>query len=212
MKVFWARQAAVKLGISKQTLIRYEKKGIFPKPRRNCINSWREYTQEDIEDFKHRLKKGITLIEMIMVIVIAGIIFAASIPRLRGLDSLKINGAAKTLASDIRYAQQVAISRHTNTSFVFDVPGDTYTAYEYLVSGSWQKMRSPVTGGDLSVDFKRDPRYGGVGITSASFNGTAYLNFTWDGSPSAGGSVRVDYKGEGRDVLVEDSTGFVRMQ
>ena len=45
-------QAAKELGISKQTLYRYEKKNIFPKPRRNLINRWRQYTQDDIKNLK----------------------------------------------------------------------------------------------------------------------------------------------------------------
>ncbi|MFC1709091.1 helix-turn-helix transcriptional regulator [Candidatus Omnitrophota bacterium] len=40
------------LGISKQTVLRYEKKGIFPKARRNLINKRREYAAKDIEVLK----------------------------------------------------------------------------------------------------------------------------------------------------------------
>jgi len=40
------------LGISRQTLIRYEKKGILPKAKRNFVNNWREYTEEDIKSLK----------------------------------------------------------------------------------------------------------------------------------------------------------------
>ncbi|MDD5553542.1 MAG: MerR family transcriptional regulator [Candidatus Omnitrophica bacterium] len=40
------------LGISKQTLLRYEKKKIFPKPRRNPINKRREYSLDDIMKLK----------------------------------------------------------------------------------------------------------------------------------------------------------------
>ena len=40
------------LGISKQTLIKYEKLGIFPKSRRNNLNGWREYTDEDVVKLK----------------------------------------------------------------------------------------------------------------------------------------------------------------
>jgi DNA-binding transcriptional MerR regulator len=40
------------LGISKQTLYRYEKKDIFPKAKRNPINNWRCYTEEDIKRLK----------------------------------------------------------------------------------------------------------------------------------------------------------------
>lgn len=40
------------LGISKQTLLRYEKKKIFPKPKRNLINKRREYSLEEINKLK----------------------------------------------------------------------------------------------------------------------------------------------------------------
>lgn len=50
--IFTADKVAEELGISKQTLIRYEKKGIFPKARRNQINQWRIYTRDDIDKMK----------------------------------------------------------------------------------------------------------------------------------------------------------------
>ena len=43
-----AQEVAKELGISKQTLLRYEKKGVFPQSRRNLVNKWREYTDSDI--------------------------------------------------------------------------------------------------------------------------------------------------------------------
>ena len=51
-KYFSAVDVAVALGISKQTLLRYEKKKIFPKARRNLINKRREYTAGDVELLK----------------------------------------------------------------------------------------------------------------------------------------------------------------
>jgi len=47
-----ATEVAKSLGISKQTLIRYEGKKIFPKARRNTVNRWREYTLRDIKTLK----------------------------------------------------------------------------------------------------------------------------------------------------------------
>ena len=47
-----ATETAANLGISKQTLLRYEAKGIFPKPTRNQVNGWREYTQTDIRKLR----------------------------------------------------------------------------------------------------------------------------------------------------------------
>jgi len=47
-----AGEVASSLGISKQTLIKYEQKTIFPKPRRNNLNGWREYTVEELAKLK----------------------------------------------------------------------------------------------------------------------------------------------------------------
>jgi DNA-binding transcriptional MerR regulator len=51
-KFFTAGEAARELGISKQTLFRYEKKKVLPNPRRNLINRWRQYTEEDVRKLK----------------------------------------------------------------------------------------------------------------------------------------------------------------
>jgi DNA-binding transcriptional MerR regulator len=56
---FTAEQVAEQLGISKQTLCRYEKKGIFPKARRNAINRWRQYTPEDIKRLKEIIRGSV---------------------------------------------------------------------------------------------------------------------------------------------------------
>lgn len=51
-KIFNANQVALLLNISKQTLLRYEQKGIFPKARRNSVNKWREYTEDDVRGLR----------------------------------------------------------------------------------------------------------------------------------------------------------------
>jgi DNA-binding transcriptional MerR regulator len=54
-KYYTGTEAAKILGISKQTLIRYENKRIFPKAKRNAVNRWREYTLQDIKVLKRIL-------------------------------------------------------------------------------------------------------------------------------------------------------------
>lgn len=49
---FTPQEVAKELGISKQTLLRYEKKGIFPKSNRNLVNKWREYTKVELIKLK----------------------------------------------------------------------------------------------------------------------------------------------------------------
>lgn len=56
---FTAEEAAKQLGLSKQTLFRYEKREIFPHPRRNLINRWRQYSYEDINKLKEILRGNI---------------------------------------------------------------------------------------------------------------------------------------------------------
>lgn len=58
-KFFTAKQVAQELGISKQTLFRYEKRNVFPKARRNIINHWRQYTEEDIKKLKEIIRGSI---------------------------------------------------------------------------------------------------------------------------------------------------------
>jgi len=49
------QEVAGRLAISKQTLLRYEKKGVFPSPKRNRVNGWREYTDSDLDKMKRIL-------------------------------------------------------------------------------------------------------------------------------------------------------------
>lgn len=51
-KYYSVTETAQVLGISKQTLIRYENKKLFPAARRNALNGWREYTEDDIKKLR----------------------------------------------------------------------------------------------------------------------------------------------------------------
>jgi DNA-binding transcriptional MerR regulator len=52
LKKFTVQQVADILGLYRGTVINYEKKGIFPDPRRNPINGYREYTEEDVNNLR----------------------------------------------------------------------------------------------------------------------------------------------------------------
>jgi len=51
-KKYTVQEVANLLGLYRGTVINYEKKGIFPPPKRNVINGYREYTQEDVDRLK----------------------------------------------------------------------------------------------------------------------------------------------------------------
>ena len=52
------QEVADLLGIYKGTIKNYEAKGIFPKARRNPINKYREYSEQDIDILRRILLKG----------------------------------------------------------------------------------------------------------------------------------------------------------
>ena len=51
-KKYTVQEVADILGIYRGTVINYEKKGVFPEPKRNPINGYREYTEEDIDTLR----------------------------------------------------------------------------------------------------------------------------------------------------------------
>jgi len=48
-KKYNVQEVADSLGIYRGTVINYEKRGIFPPPKRNPINGYREYTEEEVD-------------------------------------------------------------------------------------------------------------------------------------------------------------------
>ncbi|MFH1507399.1 MAG: MerR family transcriptional regulator [Candidatus Omnitrophota bacterium] len=58
-RLYNAIETAKLLGISKQTLFRYEKKGILPRARRNLINRWRQYTEDEILKLREIIRGSI---------------------------------------------------------------------------------------------------------------------------------------------------------
>jgi len=57
-KRYTIEKVAEELGISKSTILRYEKRGIFPRPQRHPINKWRQYSDEDLKRLKRICEAG----------------------------------------------------------------------------------------------------------------------------------------------------------
>lgn len=71
---------------------------------------------------------GFSLAEILIVIAIMAIIAAISMPFYRTVSlSLSLNAAGRDLASDLRYAQQLAVTTQTNHQVSFDKIGNSYT-------------------------------------------------------------------------------------
>ena len=72
--------------------------------------------------------KGFTTVELIIVVVVAGIMMAIALPKLADtINSADLYGAARQVKSDIRYTQEAAMSRYRKTTITFNSNSNTYT-------------------------------------------------------------------------------------
>lgn len=131
----------------------------------------------------------------------------------------------KKVRSDIRYVQQLAISRHTDTRIVFNAGTNSYQADNCNGSGSsctsWSPAIDPFSRGNLLTNFNSDPQYAGIDITSVVFDGGgSTLRFDWQGVPQNSaranltndGSVSFEYRGNSNTIYITKNTGRVRIQ
>ena len=164
-------------------------------------------------------KNGFTMMDLVMVIAILSIFSVMAIPRLTSLHTVKLYGVANKLASDIQYAQQIAISKQIPCGISFNPGTDSYFVYEGAYSGpTTPKATDPYTRGAFIVDYQSEAHYKGIDLASTSFGDR--LEFDSLGRPyNSGGilttsseEVELQSGGETRKVLITPNTGAIRVQ
>ncbi len=134
--------------------------------------------------------EGFSAIELIMVIVITGIMAAIALPRL-SVSNIDVYSAAKQAKSDIRYTQELAMSKFRETTITFASDGNTYT-----ITGITQPRELPPN-------------------SSAIFNAGSTLEFTFNayGEPITGGdgTLTISSGGSSEQIMVSNITGNARM-
>ena len=109
--------------------------------------------------------KGYTLVQLIIVLALISIVAGYFSFQMSGtVDTVKLQAAAKMIASDLRNAQALAVSSHTSQQVEFD--RDFYTA-----QGIKKKIPAPV-----KVDTPLIFSFAPSGLPHPGFSGTLKLN------------------------------------
>ncbi len=144
--------------------------------------------------------EGFTTIELIMVIVIAGIMAAVALPKFTAVTEVDLYSTARQVKSDIRYTQELAMSKYAIRKIVF-VGGD-YTYYIKNSSGVTLESRK------LPPSSKATFNAGGSTSLTYTFNSSGEP----DPTDGAGDTLRISSGSSFKDIEVETITGRATIQ
>lgn len=154
---------------------------------------------------EHRTDAGSTLIEILVAIGLAGALMAIAVGGYgRWARASEQSGAARELQTQLRNAQQRAITEGTPVCVLFDVAADSYTVYrgECADAGKVRIQGPMTTGGEV---YLVDPLFNGSAVTTG-------VTFSQRGTATPG-SVAVKRAGSSKTyvVAVEELTGRVSL-
>ncbi len=150
-----------------------------------------------------------------MVISILSITAAAVIPLMSLGGQAQVYAAADSLAADLNYARNLAITHGRSFAVRFSPPQETYQIED--VAG--QIILHPVKKKLYRVVLPDDKRLSQVDIVHANIDATLLVMFDYQGSPYNGngnslnsGMVTLRANSETRVVAIEPVTGVISVQ
>jgi MSHA pilin protein MshC len=146
---------------------------------------------------------GFTMLELVIVILIAGILSFMAIGRLNDTGEVNAHGFAEQVASTLRFAQEAAVAQRRLLYVNVNSASGLVTACLDSSNACAQPLAAP-GGGNLSVVAP-----GGVVMST----NTTQFSFDGMGQPSTAAQVRIQVTapdGQQFLVTVEAGSGYVR--
>jgi general secretion pathway protein H len=183
-------------------------------------------------NLKQRSQRGFTLIELILVLAIAGFIISLVAPAISSTTGLNLKTAAKRVAAGLRYARSQAVTTGDIYQITFDIDQNEMSI-ERMVKGDpyglqtggarwWEENAEEEEGIEASAAQQNEKKNyrlpKGVAIASVVADdeeiaeGEALLEFYPNGSCTGGDVFLMDDKERTYRVVMEFITGVVTIE
>ncbi|MFA6918592.1 MAG: GspH/FimT family protein [Patescibacteria group bacterium] len=153
-----------------------------------------------VKNFLHknnRSKLGFSLTEMLIVISIIGIVSLISLPVYKNITpNIILNSSVRDMASDLRYAQQLAVTEQKIYSVQFNVLANSYRIFQ---ADSGEVIRSR----DINSQVK---------INSVSGLTSSTASFTVTGASLESGEISLMNKNGKINIIEIKPSGYVKIQ
>jgi len=162
-------------------------------------------------------KRGFTLLELIILIVILGFAVLIAVPNIDSYLDARIYSCAQKISSDIRYTQYLSIAEHKSYGVVFNASNNYYQVYE-VATGNL--AIDPYSRAGMGLNLDATEEYKGVSISSVNIDSSNVIRFSSLGEPlnSSGnvlaslGTIILNYSGKSKMVTMYPVTGWVEVQ
>lgn len=149
-------------------------------------------------------REAVTLVELMVVLVLLSIVAAVIVPRAVQTSDLEVVSAARVLAADLNYAQDLAITSQTPVTLTFNVTQNSYT-----LSNQSGTLIHPITKEEYQTVFSAENGFGKTEILSAAFGSESAVTFDELGAPDSSGTVALQAGAHMYNVSVASATGRV---